>query len=110
MSVAMAPSSLGRKGALQIPIPAGAQVAEGGDSQIIIWIVRRATSGGWKAAPNADGTWTVTNGYYYNTQLNGVPLSGFGSRGAGAPYLTGLIRRCEIAHGHIEHAIAFAYD
>ncbi len=39
-----------------------------------------------------------------------MPPKSFGSRGAGVPYLTGLIRRCEIEQGRIEHAIAFAYD
>jgi hypothetical protein len=31
------------------------------------------------------------------------------SRGAGVPYLAGLIRPWEIAEGRIEHALAFAY-
>ena len=99
------------KGLMQIPIPATAQAATGGDSQIIIW--NRETGdewGFWKAAPSADGSWTVTNGYHYNTHWSGVPPKSFGSRGAGVPYLTGLIRRCEIEQGRIEHAIAFAYD
>jgi hypothetical protein len=38
---------------------------------------------------------------------NGNP---FGSRGAGVPYLAGLVRPCEIARGRIDHALAFAYD
>jgi hypothetical protein len=52
----------------------------------------------------------ASNGYHYNTNWNGVPPGGFGSRGAGVPYLAGLIRPCEIAQGHIDHALAFAYQ
>jgi hypothetical protein len=51
----------------------------------------------------------ATNGYHYNTRWSGVPPSGFASRGAGVPYLAGLVRPCEVAQGHIDHALAFAY-
>ncbi|MBI3977128.1 MAG: hypothetical protein HY331_02975 [Chloroflexi bacterium] len=97
--------------ALQIPIPAGARPARGGDAQFIIW--NRETGdewGFWKVIVNADGTYAATNGYHYNTNWSGVPPKGFISRGAGVPYLTGLIRPWEIAQGRIDHAIAFAYD
>ena len=57
-----------------------------------------------KATPNSDGTWSAGNGYHYNTQWSGVPPTHFASRGAGVPYLTGLIRPCEIAQGQINHA------
>lgn len=99
------------KGSVQVPIPAGAAAAAGSDSQIVIW--NRQTGDEWgfsKAAPNSDGTWSAGNGYHYNTQWSGVPPTHFASRGAGVPYLTGLIRPCEIAQGQINHAIAFAYD
>jgi hypothetical protein len=99
------------KGSVQVPIPAGAQPAAGSDGQIILW--NRQTGDEWgfsHAYPNSDGTWSASNGYHYNTQWSGVPPAHFASRGAGVPYLTGLIRPCEIAQGHIDHAIAFAYD
>jgi hypothetical protein len=52
----------------------------------------------------------AANGYHYNTQWSGVPPTGFGSRGAGVPYLAGLVRPCEIGQRHIDHALAFAYQ
>jgi hypothetical protein len=59
-----------------------------------------------------DNVWAIgaTNGYHYNTTWSGIPPSGFTSRGAGVPYLTGLVRPCEITQGHIDHALAFAYQ
>jgi hypothetical protein len=59
------------------------------------------------------GEWTAENGYHYAAAGNawtGVAPAGFGSRGAGVPYLAGLVRPCEIAQGHIDHTLAFAYD
>lgn len=32
------------------------------------------------------------------------------SRGAGVPYIAGLIRKLEIDQGHIDHALAMAFD
>jgi hypothetical protein len=49
----------------------------------------------------------ASNGYRYNTRYSGVPPHGFASRGAGVPYLAGLVRPCEIARGRIDHALAF---
>jgi myo-inositol-hexaphosphate 3-phosphohydrolase len=95
----------------QLPIPAGAGPAAGDDAQIILH--DRATGAEWglfELHKNGDGGWEATNGYVYNTGWNAVPPSGFGSRGAGVPYLTGLVRPCEIARGRIDHALAFAYD
>ncbi len=51
----------------------------------------------------------ASNGYHYNTAWSGVPPRGFSSRGAGVPYLAGLVRKCEIEQGHIDHALAFVY-
>ena len=96
---------------ITIPIPDGAKPANGSDAQFIMW--NRSTGDEWGfngVVANADGSYSVKNGYHYNTNWDGSPPSGFGSRGAGVPYLTGLIRPCEIAQGHIDHAIAFAFD
>ena len=38
---------------------------------------------------------------------SGVPPIGFNSRGAGVPYLAGLVRPAEVRRGRIEHALAF---
>jgi hypothetical protein len=65
-----------------------------------------------KAHTSGDEVWAMgaENGYHYNTQWSAVPPSGFASRGAGVPYLAGLVRQCEIAQGHIDHALAFSYQ
>ena len=98
-------------GTVSVPIPVGALASSGTDSQIII--TNRDTGdtwGFWQADPNGDGTWHSVNGYHYNHNWSGVPPAGFVSRGAGLPYSAGLIRKCEIAQGHVDHAIAFAYN
>ncbi|MBI3977129.1 MAG: hypothetical protein HY331_02980 [Chloroflexi bacterium] len=94
--------------ALKVPIPAGARPAGGQDAQMVIW--NRETGdewGFWQVVVQAGGTYSAVNGYHYNTRWSGVPPRGFISRGAGVPYLAGLIRPWEIAQGRIEHAIAF---
>jgi hypothetical protein len=100
---------------LSIPVPAGATGAAGSDAQIVI--LNRATGDEWGAwmLTRSRGGYSAENGYHYNTHWSGVPPrsdtgSPFGSRGAGVPYLAGLVRPCEIARGRIDHALAFAYD
>jgi hypothetical protein len=100
---------------VRIPIPAAAEPAEGSDSQLII--IDRNTGdewGMWRLEKEGDG-WKATNGSHYNVRWDGVPPrdrdgDGFTARGAGIPYLAGLVRRCEIDRGRIRHALAFAYD
>ncbi len=113
-------------GSVSVPMPNGALPAEGTDSQIILWNKSTGDEWGFWKVVVSGGTYTFENGYHYNTNWDGVPpikgetgpgidgktvtSSNFVSRGAGVPYLTGLIRPCEIKQGHIDHAIAFAYD
>lgn len=100
---------------LRLPIPDNARPPAGSDAQIIL--VDRSTGdewGVWQANRRGD-SWEATNGYHYNTRWSGVPpLSddgrSFVSRGAGVPYLTGLVRPCELERGRIDHALAFAFD
>jgi hypothetical protein len=63
----------------------------------------------------ATGAWTGWNAYRYNIRWSGVPPydatgRSFIPRGAGVPYLAGLVRPCELERGRIDHALAFAYD
>ena len=96
---------------VSVPIPASAQAAAGSDAQLIILEPSTGDEWGfWQLYKNSSGQWQATNGYHYNTNWSGVPPKGFGSRGAGVPYLAGLVRPCEIAQGHIDHALAFAYS
>jgi predicted phosphodiesterase len=98
-------------GSVMVPIPDGAHEAAGSDAQIVIWNPETGDEWGfYHAYENLNGTWNVTNGFHYNTQYSAVPPSGFASRGAGVPYSAGLIRPWEIETGHIDHAIAFAFD
>jgi myo-inositol-hexaphosphate 3-phosphohydrolase len=105
-----------RGGTVALPLPPGAQAAAGGDAQIVL--LNPATGDEWGASRLerlADGTWHAWNAYHYNTRWTAVPpydTSGdpFFPRGAGIPYLAGLVRPCEIARGRIDHALAFAYD
>jgi hypothetical protein len=100
-----------REVTLTIPIPDKALPAKGTDSNIILWNPKTGDEWGfWQAKPQRDGKWIVRNGYHYNTKWKGVPPVGFLSRGAGLPYLAGLIRPWELEQGRIEHAIAFAVN
>jgi hypothetical protein len=99
------------RGSVTVPIPAGAASASGSDAQMIILDPATGDEWGfWRLRQGGSGNWSATNGYHYNTYWNGVPPRGFGSRGAGVPYLAGLVRPCEIRRGFIDHALAFAYD
>jgi hypothetical protein len=98
-------------GRVEAPIPARALPSRGTDSQIIIINSETGDEWGfWQARPYGRNSWQAVNGYHYNIRWSGVPPKGFASRGARVPYLAGLIRKCEIERGTIDHAIAFAYD
>jgi hypothetical protein len=101
-------------GAAEIPIPDGAEAAAGSDAQIIL--IDPATGDEWGASSLArEGSgFTAWNAYHYSTRWSGVPPYDeegrpFWPRGAGVPYLTGLVRPCEIRRGVVDHALAFAY-
>jgi 3-phytase len=106
-----------REGTVDLPIPVGALPAAGTDAQMIMidpltgeeWGLSRATR------DPATGSWTGWTAYHYSTRWSAVPPydatgRSFVPRGAGLPYLAGLVRPCELARGRIDHAIAFAYD
>jgi hypothetical protein len=102
-----------RGGTITLPVPPDAAPARGSDGQIILVDPTSGDEwGAWRFRPGDDVG--VTNAYHYNTKWSGVPppsASGdpFGSRGAGVPYLAGLVRPCELERGAIRHALAFAY-
>ena len=105
-----------RAGTTELPIPDAAQAAAGSDAQIIL--IDPATGDEWGASnlrEVGDGTFEAWNAYHYSTKWSGVPPADdegqpFWLRGAGVPYLAGLVRPCEIRRGRIDHALAFAYD
>lgn len=100
-------ATVSKEAKIPIPVPAHAVPAAGRDGQIIVWNPKTGDEWGlWRVESAADAFLAV-NGYHYNTNWSGVPPYGFFNRGAGVPYLAGLVRPWEIAQGRIDHAIAF---
>lgn len=96
---------------LRVPMPDNTEPAKGSDAQIILWNPETGDEWGfWRVERLPDGAWQAVNGYYYNTNWSGVPPFGFISRGAGVPYLTGLVRPWEIEQGVIGHAVALGVN
>jgi hypothetical protein len=92
-----------------VPIPPDAKPSSGADGQMIL--VDPATGMEydlWQAERTQVG-WQVSNASVYDIRADGAPTE-YGSRGAGIPYLAGLIRPWEVSNQKIEHAIAFATD
>ncbi|MDP9259799.1 MAG: hypothetical protein M3Q31_25065 [Actinomycetota bacterium] len=94
---------------VRVPLPSGAVPSGGADGQLVVLRARTGDEWGFWRLDRDSGEWSATNAYHFNTHWSGVPPPGFGSRGAGVPYLAGLIRRCEIERGGIDHALALAY-
>lgn len=101
-----------QRGTLRIPLPKKARAtAETG--QLIV--VDEASGREWGVFGLERGNkgWTALFGYRFSTKTDGVPAIGSDGAGlasrAGASYLAGLVRSCEIARGRIDHALALAY-
>jgi hypothetical protein len=91
-----------------VPIPDMARPSPGSDGQMIIIDKNTFTEYDlWQVLPTPGG-WSISNGSVYNILWDGTPER-YGSRGAGVPYLAGLIRPWEIIQGHIDHSLAFSY-
>jgi hypothetical protein len=105
-----------RGGTASLPIPHDAEAAAGSDAQIIL--LDPETGDEWGASNldrDSSGQLVAWNAYHYNLAWDGVPPRDeddrpFFPRGAGVPYLAGLVRPCEIERGRIDHALAFAFD
>ena len=97
-----------------MPMPPETTPAAGYDRQVIV--IDETTGDEWNASyfTRDEAGYHAWNVGRYNTAWDGVPPldadgNPFWIRGAGMPYLAGLIRRCEIERGRIDHALAFAY-
>jgi hypothetical protein len=95
----------------QMPIPSGLAAAAGSDAQIII--INTDTGEEWGAShfTKTSTGYSAWNIGHYNIAWSGVPPydangNPYWNRGPRIPYLTGLVRPCEIAQGHIDHALA----
>ena len=91
-----------------VPIPYDARPSSGTDGQMIIIDRLTFTEYDLYEANHTATGWTVSNASTYNILWDGTPQR-YGSRGAGVPYLAGLIQPWEIQEGTIEHALAFGY-
>jgi hypothetical protein len=83
----------------------------GTDGQLVIWDQDSQTEFGFWQFAWVDGHATATNGYAVRTDATapGRFADGLAGRGAGLPYLGGLVRPDELARGRIDHALAFGY-
>lgn len=102
--------SVQRGVSVTIPMPHDVVISDDTDAQLILWDPWTGDEWGFWRVSGGTGNWSAVNGYHYNTRWNGVPPTGFLSRGGGLPYLAGMIRPHEIARGRIDHAIAFAMN
>ena len=91
-----------------VPIPPGAVPSAGDDAQIIVIDTQTGDEYDVYQFAPPDRCTNVTR-YVGGVYRDGVETS-YVSRGAGVPYLAGLIRPWEIARGRIEHALAFGYE
>ena len=91
-----------------VPIPAEATPSPGGDAQIIVIDTETGDEYDVYQFAPPDRCTNITR-YVGGVYRAGVESS-YVSRGAGVPYLAGLIRPWEIARGRIDHALAFGYD
>ncbi|MFM6850866.1 MAG: hypothetical protein ACKOVB_17375 [Terrabacter sp.] len=94
-----------------LPIPTGVTPTAGTDAQLVIWDQASRTEFGFWQFAWVDGRATATNGYAISTDTTSAGRfpDGLAGRGAGLPYLAGLVRPQELAQGRIDHALAFGY-
>jgi hypothetical protein len=89
------------------PIPLNAPVEAGGDAHVLV------ASGDCHlyelyGAARSGGGWSAASGAVFDLRSNGLRPDGWTSAdAAGLPILPGLVRRDEVAAGHIDHALRF---
>ena len=98
-------------GVVWLPLPANARPAVGTDGQLVVINVDTGEEWGLnKGYIDSEGNWFAGGVYRYHIENSGVPPEGFGQRGAGISQLAGIVRRCEVEQGRVEHAVTLAYD
>jgi hypothetical protein len=102
----------------QLPVPAGYKVEPGCDQQTVFLDLPAGVEYGCWLFSGTASPYDAMNCYRYHTtagyygRMAGNPAQGQtsgGGRGGGTPYYAGLIVPAEIAQGHIDHALAWAY-
>lgn len=98
-------------GVVWLPLPLDARPAKGTDGQLVVINIDTGEEWGLnKGRVDMEGNWTAGGIYRYHIQNSGIPPEGFGQRGAGIGQLAGIVRRCEIERGWINHAVTLAYN
>lgn len=98
-------------GVVWLPLPLEARPAEGTDGQLVVINVDTGEEWGLnKGYVDGEGNWFAGGIYRYHIQNSGIPPEGFGQRGAGIGQLAGIVRRCEVERGRIDHAVTLAYN
>src|SRR6266487_279690 len=98
-------------GVVRMPLPFNARPAIGTDGQLVMINVDTGEEWGLNEGYiDSEGNWFASGVYRYSIQNSGIPPEGFGQRGAGIGQLAGIVRRCEVNRGHIDHAVTLAYD
>lgn len=98
-------------GIVRMPLPSDARPAIGTDGQLVV--INVDTNEEWglnNGYQDNEGHWFAGGVYRYSIQNSGIPPEGFGQRGAGIGQLAGVVRRCEVDRGRIDHAVTIAYD
>jgi len=90
-----------------VPIPSNATASTGTDAQMIIIDTNSGDEYDIWQFVRPSGCANMTK--YVQGAKRGATETSYMSRGAGVPYFAGLVRPFEIAQGHIDHALAFAY-
>lgn len=98
-------------GIVQIPLPSDARPAVGTDGQLVVVNVDTGEEWGLNNGYiDSTGKWWAGGAYRYSVKNSGIPPEGFGQRGAGIGQLAGIVRRCEVDRGRVEHAVTLAYN
>ena len=98
-------------GIVQMPLPANAIPALGTDGQLVVINIDTGEEWGLnEGSIDSEGNWFAGGVYRYSILNSGIPPEGFGQRGAGIGQMAGIVRRCEIDRGQIDHAVTLAYD
>jgi len=98
-------------GIVRMPLPPEARPAFGTDGQLALINIDTGEEWGLNEGYiDSAGNWFAGGAYRYSIQNSGIPAEGFGQRGAGIGQLAGMVRRCEVDRGRIEHAVTIAYD
>lgn len=98
-------------GTVWMPLPAQALPAVGTDGQLVVINIDTGEEWGLNEGyVDSSGKWFASGVYRYSIKNSGIPPEGFGQRGAGIGQLAGIVRRCEVDRGYIDHAVTIAYD